>query len=320
VGKCNRVGGVGGLPTVHMVTKVTTPLVGWYNRGKPMESNAINETSPRLDYAAAPSKRRKWLGRGIVLALAIVGTWAGWRWGPYAWKQGRILYWQHQCMTYTAGPEVVAYEEEPGAAAKLLAGGSEYVATPNGQWSPGGSTIVGVASGTVFMPSCWSHFATANGWQPSWNVGSIILTPTPVLAGAGPVPWAIIFLHKRTSPSGHTRLICMRYGPCSDLFNPGFIEDFDYVAGVIIPATMSDPPWPVIRNMDIEVKEYASSIPPKLRIFEGQPDAADASHFTIRYQIWGQEDVVDGYLLDDDSVRISQRNMPIDRPPGRVPR
>jgi hypothetical protein len=47
-------------------------------------------------------------------------------------------------------------------------------------------------------------------------------------------------------------------------------------------------------------------VPPRdrLRLFAGQPDPADAAHFTIAYDIDGQPGVVDGRLKDDDTVEL----------------
>jgi hypothetical protein len=45
-------------------------------------------------------------------------------------------------------------------------------------------------------------------------------------------------------------------------------------------------------------------------MYAGQPDPADPSHFTIRYQMWGQEDVLDGRLDDNDNVTLTPRHSP----------
>jgi hypothetical protein len=50
--------------------------------------------------------------------------------------------------------------------------------------------------------------------------------------------------------------------------------------------------------------------PPNVRIFAGQPDPADASHFTIRYQMWGREDIIDGRIDDQEQVSFRPRNPP----------
>jgi len=47
----------------------------------------------------------------------------------------------------------------------------------------------------------------------------------------------------------------------------------------------------------------------------GQPvqsDPADASHFTVGYEMWGQYDTLDGWLGDDDEIKLSQRHPPTD--------
>jgi hypothetical protein len=55
---------------------------------------------------------------------------------------------------------------------------------------------------------------------------------------------------------------------------------------------------------------HAPKIPPRVRVYAGQIDPQDASHFTIRYEMWGQSDVLDGWLNDHDAVRLQQRNPP----------
>ena len=49
------------------------------------------------------------------------------------------------------------------------------------------------------------------------------------------------------------------------------------------------------------------------RVYAGQVDPNDPSHFTIRYQIWGQEDIVDGRLDNTGKLTLKQRNPP--KPP-----
>lgn len=44
-----------------------------------------------------------------------------------------------------------------------------------------------------------------------------------------------------------------------------------------------------------------------IRVYAGQPDSADESHFTIRYEINNKNDIIDGYLQDDGSVTLACR-------------
>ncbi len=52
---------------------------------------------------------------------------------------------------------------------------------------------------------------------------------------------------------------------------------------------------------------------PLVRVFAGQADPNDESKFTIRYQMWGKEDVLDGSLDDAGNVWLNARN-----PPGQL--
>ena len=45
-----------------------------------------------------------------------------------------------------------------------------------------------------------------------------------------------------------------------------------------------------------------------LRVFAAQTDAEDASHFTIHYDIDGKSDIIDGWLMPDDSVKFQARS------------
>ena len=47
-----------------------------------------------------------------------------------------------------------------------------------------------------------------------------------------------------------------------------------------------------------------------LRVFAGQADSVGASHFTIDYEFDGVVGTMDGWLLDDGSVRLKERRGP----------
>jgi hypothetical protein len=278
-----------------------------------MDLKATQPQSMNLDYAPASPKRRKWLRRGTVLGIILACASAGWRWGPAAWRQGRILYRQQQCMTYTVGPDVVVYEEESTAAAKLLSSGSEY--RPSRFLRPLGLDETPITiTAAAHAPMCWDHFAAANGWGTSRVAGPLMLL------GAGPSLWSTIFLHERTSPSGHRRLIDLEYSAIDSFFTPMFLNGHNCRVCAMSPATLWKPLIPLTSDDDIEIKGYVPQRPPNVRIYAGQPDPADPSHFTIRYEMWGKDDIIDGYLQDDDYVRIKQRNVLTDRSPVAVPR
>ena len=67
----------------------------------------------------------------------------------------------------------------------------------------------------------------------------------------------------------------------------------------------SPPPNPLVQGGG---SEMIVSFPLPQRIFAGQPDSTDASHFMIEYE-WpdGTRGTIDGYLLDDNCVKMSIR-------------
>jgi len=117
-------------------------------------------------------------------------------------------------------------------------------------------------------------------------------------------------LHERTSPAGHRRLVCVDYAPGTTTFQPAFIGGYNYDACVAPPATWTKPLVAVEHGYELDVPSGYPRHPPLVRVYAGQPDANDQSHFTIRYQMWGQEDVLDGWLGDDDEVRLVPRHLP----------
>lgn len=50
------------------------------------------------------------------------------------------------------------------------------------------------------------------------------------------------------------------------------------------------------------------------RFFAGQPDPNDESHFTIDYEVDGIRNTIDGWLLDDDTVKLEPRPLPTTLP------
>jgi hypothetical protein len=121
---------------------------------------------------------------------------------------------------------------------------------------------------------------------------------------------AIIFMHEMVAPNGNHRLVVVDYYSETDSFTGSFIGGFNYIPSVIIRGTWSAGPRQIGRGWDIDVDSSWPRTPPLVQIYAGQLDPADASHFTAKYQMWGQEDVLDGRLGNNDDVTLTQRNRP----------
>jgi hypothetical protein len=253
-----------------------------------MPSSNLTPRAAPLEYAPAVRSRR-WIYRAIFACLLMGLSVAGWKWGPGWWRRAEILYWQHECLQFSLPPDTVVYEEGPAGAAALLAGNPNYHPYP-----------IQRRSSQHAAPS--SATAAALGVSDWDNLG--IALPRPKINPA------VIFLHERISAAGHRRLVCVRYWPEGDSFSAQFVQALNCDTFTVTPGTWSQPPVLIPKGWRYDVETWWPRKPPLVRIFAGQPDPNDPAHFTIRYQIWSQEDVLDGRLLDDDRVTLTFRNVP----------
>jgi hypothetical protein len=240
------------------------------------------QQAPVIDYAPAPPwNRRRW-GRIAALLVFLAAGVTAWRFGPPLWRQARTLYWQRQCANFALPPDQVVYEEDPSATAALIAKGGEYgqYAAPGApgqlQAQPINPTPPAAA---VFIPKCWPAFrGLIPGRMPYGSSGG-----------------AVLFLHELVAKNGVHRIVAIEHAP--SLQTQMFVCGYDINATVISPAAGLKSPAAFMQTMyDIDMLTALNQPAQKLRIYAGQIDPADPSHFTIRYEQWGQTDVVDGRL------------------------
>jgi hypothetical protein len=255
----------------------------------------MTTTPPQLDYGLAPPRRRKRLIRAALAAAGLVVAYAVWQWGALAWNQLPILYWQRQCLRYTASPDQVVYEEDAAEVPRLLGEGYvRYKLTRGGTPDPTPATTFAAAAP---FPKCWSRLTA-------------LVPPKTALPGNG--SGAILFLHERVAPRGNRRLICVRYFAETYSFTTQFIDGYNIEQNVVTPATWTSLPATTARAMSIDVISGFPRHPPRVRVYAGQPDPDNSARFTIRYQMWGKEDVLDGRLDDADQITLTPRKVPAD--------
>lgn len=257
-----------------------------------MPSSDLTPRATPLDYAPAPADRRR-IYRVIFAALLLGLSLVAWKWGPAGWRRAEVFYWQHQCLQFSLPPDAVVYEEDPAKAAALLAGSPKYHvysfqrrASMQAAPSPATAAALGVSG---------------------WDKLAAVVLPRSYSPFINP---AVIFLHERISPAGHRRLVCVRYGPQGDSFAAQFIQALNCETFTVTPGTWNQPPIYTPLGWAYDVETGWPRKPPLVRIFAGQTDPNDPAHFTIRYRMWGQEDVVDGRLLDNDRVTLTFRKAP----------
>jgi hypothetical protein len=133
-----------------------------------------------------------------------------------------------------------------------------------------------------------------------WLEFSSLLSP-PGLVSAGTV-----FLHERISPKGHRRLVA------ADLLTDR-LEDGGDIQMWAAPRIVE--PGSLMHLPHDKVSADAVRQLPLIRVADavfcmGQPDSNDASHFTIRVIRGDRNEVIDGWLTDDDRVLLEPRSSP----------
>ena len=119
---------------------------------------------------------------------------------------------------------------------------------------------------------------------PEWEQFYALFSPP------GGLEAATLFLHERTSPGGHKRLICMTAEPAQFLATMGI--------RVFSPATL-------LRNPTTNSGQLYEFKFSAYELDAGSPDPNDASHFTISgKRSDGAQLTFDCWLKDDDTVLV----------------
>lgn len=160
-------------------------------------------TLAQLDYAPGAPVRRRWRIRRGVGLMALVGVMVfGWRYGPAVFRQGRLLYFQRQCLAYTAPADRVVYDENSDTTVERL-----KMAGYGALWTSG------TKQAAVYVAPAVKNIA-----------GS--LTVLPGLYGAKPGSGATIFLHELRNAAGVRRLVLIERAPIPIPFIPIFEYPF----------------------------------------------------------------------------------------------
>lgn len=261
---------------------------------------------PPLDYAPPAPRRARKIAKyviGVLLLIAILLS--GWAYGPWALRRGDLLITQHRCLVYSQPPEKEVYEEDPIESAKLFQSDANY-SSYRIRRNIAGKLAESDTFAAAYIPACWRQFSRATSTDPLTS--------------------AIVYLGERTSFSGHRRLICIRYYAETFSFTPDFRQGYNCATEVITPATITRDSdagtYAALARFHLAIGTAAhdqlgatfAHHAPNVRIFAGQSDPNDASKFTIRYQMWGQTDTLDGQLTDADEITLKPRHAPRELP------
>ena len=233
----------------------------------------MSEPAPQLEYAPRPpalagARLRRWGLLGVLGVLAVGAVILA----PKIVGYVSLLQLQRLCLNHTAPPTQVVLETDPADAKKLLAADSRYVA--NG-------TMTGL------VPRYWTayHASLGGGFQTCGTV----------------------FLHERTTPQGVRCLVAVDANRFPLVPMNSRVDVVSLGARITRPGSVFRGPRggrSVTRGDGAQVRFDPFD---RLTIYAGQADPADASHFTIQYDLAGVRHTVDGWLVDENTVKIELR-------------
>jgi hypothetical protein len=258
----------------------------------------VTAASAQLEYApGAPLRRRKRIRRVVTLILLLALVVPAYRYGPPAFRRIVLLYEQHRCLAYAAPADEIVYDEASPT-------------TPARATQPGYAMLT-VRLRTASVSAAVRQPAELVAFAP--NLPPVVAAQTGIGSGgrilprSGALPTGgVLFLHELRNKAGHRRLAVVQRTPSE-------VGPFPYPFGLEValyePATFRAPPRYAGKSPPVTYIDNLDGIIPlipirPLRFYAGQVDPADASHFTIRYELDGRTGDVDGRLTDtgDDLI------------------
>ena len=221
----------------------------------------------RLGYGRARPRRRRWWAWGLLVAALVLAA-AGYRYRQPLWAKATFLAFERRCLTYARPAEFAVFSELPEDVRDFPAREPQPAA---GRYQVFPARREYVAH-VYFTPDVWAQHPLCR-WEP------------------GPA-----LLHARRTPGGKSRLVGVDLSPMG--------EFLALYPRVIVPAGLTTTSRGILNRFDLFMVRSPDD---RVRVFAGQPDPNDASHFTIAYEVNGTPGVIDGWLLEDDTVQLHPR-------------
>ena len=95
-------------------------------------------------------------------------------------------------------------------------------------------------------------------------------------------------------------------------FDGSTSKSLNCYATVVAPGSFLEAP----RTLSLKTSGFSLTPSDRVRYFAGQADLNDASHFTVNYRGDSTTGVLDGYLRDDDIVKLELRLLSPPPPPS----
>jgi hypothetical protein len=208
---------------------------------------------------------------------------------PWLWYGSRDAY-QRQCMlTFTMSPDKVVYEEDPIKAARLATLPRDPSAGYFGNAATEGRQIYGGMDSDYRL----------------WDAAEYV-PPFFISLCKREVPPGLVFIHERKGASGRRRLVWVTESrEYSATTRPSHVRS-ESVRNAVWVVARPDPMDSQSRRRDGSRSRIRIPLRPEqvMRLYGGQVDRADSSHFTIKYEIDGFTGVIDGRVGADDTVAL----------------
>ncbi len=235
-----------------------------------------------LSYAPKPARiSRKGIRRGLLLSILIAFCVVAWIFGRPYLAQARYLQLQAHVAALSLPHDKVVFETAAGAAAHLR-NAQEYRGPRNPyfavKWTP--------RPPSDWQPPAHFYLRDFDDWAPM---------------RAGDKQDALAFVHERRSKGGALRTVSLTFGCCE--FGP---EGFAVAAQANswLPASwqpgsraVSEARVSKFFPMDF-TPSYKLGIEQSLRVFSGEVDDTNESHFVVRFELSGIKWRLHGWLRD----------------------
>jgi hypothetical protein len=234
----------------------------------------------QLTYGRASAwPKRRLLRWALLAAVAVTGGFFLTRYGRVVVEHARARDLQRRCLDYAPAAGRVIYDNDPDGDGR---------ASPAALSHPQSTRRGELAFYRNPRYDAYQRPGNGNGRM------GLLLVP---------------FLGRRTSPAGNERLVTVTLGDVgSGALDSPFLQ-FIFDPQVETPATLFTAAAPMSPTGTFALNRLELFAAPgdRLRIYEGRPDSADRSHFTIDYVHSGVPGTIDGWLNDDDTVTFGPR-------------
>jgi hypothetical protein len=261
-----------------------------------------------IDYATPgprPISAKRW-AVGSLLTMALILVVCCQDGIEYFWHNTLpLIFAQHHALNFSKPAGTVVYEEDHAAATRLAGG---HLIGPDWTTLSDAEHVLGYS---MKWPECVSQQIMCDHTGGGQAVTIFQCDPNQY-----------VFLHGRTAAGGKERLVyvgvrnlfCLRQQGPAEL-SPGFPQERQALGWMVFQPGALNASSAQLKSGSWGDRKFWINMPWPLRIYAGQGDPKDASHFVIPYRTPQGTFAIDGWLLPNDQLTFARRHaFPSDGP------